>query len=44
MNQGTLLDVHGPQMDPEMDPATQILGEPDQIKSLKGPLSIFNII
>ena len=37
MNKGTRLALHGPQMGPEMDPVTLILGDLDQIKALHGP-------
>ena len=40
MNQGTLQTSMDPQMDTEMDPATQILGDLDQIKALQGPFKV----
>ena len=38
MNQGNLLDLHGP----KMDTATQILGDPVQVKAIQGPFKILN--
>ena len=40
MNQGILLDLPGPPDGPDMDPVTQILGDPDQKNALQGPRSI----
>ena len=36
MAQGTLLDLHGPPMDPKMDPVRKISGDPWWKKALHG--------
>ena len=38
--QGTLMDLHGPQMDPKIDPARLILEDPCQLKALQGPSKV----
>ena len=40
MNQGTLQDFHGSPDGTKMDPAKQILGDPDQIKALQSPFKV----